>query len=240
MPMDLIPEEFQDAYDLKTKAKNGFVYMEFNKGMYGLPQAGILANKLLKKLLAKFGYFEMPHTPGLWKHLSHPVSFTLVVDDFGIKYVGKEHIDHLLSAIKKEYTVEVDWTGGLYCGIKLEWNYEKRYVDISMPGYVKKQLTRYSHVPSNRRRYTPYDPAPLIIGKAAQDLPPEDSSKTLDKKGKKRVQQVVGSFLYYGRAVDLTILMGLTGIQLLTYIYVNFLISFAARLIASSILRIKY
>ena len=83
-----------------------------------------------------------------------------MVDDFGIKYVGKEHIDHLLSAIKKEYTIEVDWTGGLYCGIKLEWNYEKRYVDISMPGYVKKQLTRYSHVPSNGRRYTPYNPAP--------------------------------------------------------------------------------
>ena len=110
--------------------------MEINKGMYGLPQAGILANKLLKKRLAKFGYFEMPHTPGLWKHVSRPISFTPMVDDFDIKYVGKEHIDHLLSAIKTEYTIEVDWTGGLYCGIKLEWNYDKRYVDISMPGYV--------------------------------------------------------------------------------------------------------
>jgi hypothetical protein len=32
--------------------------------MYGLPQAGILANKLLKKHLAKYGYFEQSHTPG--------------------------------------------------------------------------------------------------------------------------------------------------------------------------------
>jgi hypothetical protein len=39
--------------------------MEICKGMYGLPQAGILANKLLKKRLAKHRYFEQLHTPGL-------------------------------------------------------------------------------------------------------------------------------------------------------------------------------
>jgi hypothetical protein len=39
--------------------------MKICKGMYGLPQAGILANKLLKKRLAKHAYYEQPHTPGL-------------------------------------------------------------------------------------------------------------------------------------------------------------------------------
>ena len=76
--------------------------------MYGLLQAGILVNKLLKKRLAKFEYFEMLHTPGLWKHVFCPISFTLVVTNFGIKYVGKEHINHLLSEIKKDYTAGVD------------------------------------------------------------------------------------------------------------------------------------
>ena len=57
--------------------------------MYGLPQAGILANKLLRKRLATFGYIEVPHTPGLWKYIWLPVQFTLVVDDFGVKYVGQ-------------------------------------------------------------------------------------------------------------------------------------------------------
>ena len=52
MPLDLIPEDFQNAYQLQEKAKNGYVYMEIQKGMYGLPQAGILANKLLKEQLA--------------------------------------------------------------------------------------------------------------------------------------------------------------------------------------------
>jgi hypothetical protein len=54
--------------------------MEIRRAMYGLPQAGILANKLLKQRLAKHGYYEVTHTPGLWKHISRPVQFTLVVD----------------------------------------------------------------------------------------------------------------------------------------------------------------
>ena len=52
MPIKLIPQEFIDLYDLNTKVKNGYVYIEIQKGMYGLPQAGILANKLLKTRLA--------------------------------------------------------------------------------------------------------------------------------------------------------------------------------------------
>ncbi len=38
---------------------------------------------------------------------------------------------------------------------------------------------------------------PPKYGKAAQDLPPKDDSPLLDEKGKKRIQQEVGSFLYY-------------------------------------------
>ncbi len=76
--------------------------------MYGLPQSGILANKLLKECLAEHGYHELPHTPGLLKHYTRPVWVTLVVDDFGIKYVGKEHAKHLLDILKKYYKVEID------------------------------------------------------------------------------------------------------------------------------------
>ncbi len=70
MPLNLFPDNIVDHYNLRRKTKNGFVYMEIQKGMYGLPQAGILVNKLLKKRLALHGYFEQPHTPGLWKHVS--------------------------------------------------------------------------------------------------------------------------------------------------------------------------
>ena len=137
MPIKLIPQEFIDLYDLTTKVKNGYVYIEIQKGMYGLPQAGILANKLLKTRLADHDYYKVPHTPGLFTHKTRPIWFTLVVDDFGIKYTGKEHADHLLKVLRGHYSVEVDWNGALYCGITLNWNYTDRYVDISMPTTYK-------------------------------------------------------------------------------------------------------
>eukprot|EP00804_Cyclotella_cryptica_P024442 CCRYP_019261-RA/>CCRYP_019261-RA protein AED:0.29 eAED:0.18 QI:0/0/0/1/0.33/0.25/4/0/786 len=134
IPLKLIPTHIIEQYNLRSKAKNGFVYMEIRRAMYGLPQAGVLANKLLQQRLAKHGYYEVAHTPGLWKHISLPISFTLVVDDFGIKYVGKEHADHLRNALKQHYTIDIDWTGSLYCGIALKWDYHNKTVDISMPG----------------------------------------------------------------------------------------------------------
>ena len=62
--------------------------MEISRGVYRLPQSGILSNKLLEKRLAKQGYHDLPHTPGLFRHETGQVWFTLLVDDFGIKYVG--------------------------------------------------------------------------------------------------------------------------------------------------------
>ena len=143
--------------------------------MYGLPQAGLLANKLLKQRLAKHGYYKVAHTSGLWKHISRPVSFTLVVDDFGIKYVGKEHTDHLLNALRQDYTLDIDWTGTLYCGISLHWDYDNKTVDISMPGYIKKVLHRFHHE-CTMPQHSPYQCAPKQYGKAAQNPIPLDES----------------------------------------------------------------
>jgi hypothetical protein len=96
------------------------VYIQINKGMYGLPQEGKLANDLLVKRLAPHSYHPVRHTHGLWKHNTRPITFTLVVYAFGVKYVGKAHADHLLNTIKHDYEVTEDWKGGLYCGIKLD------------------------------------------------------------------------------------------------------------------------
>eukprot|EP00804_Cyclotella_cryptica_P003418 CCRYP_018558-RA/>CCRYP_018558-RA protein AED:0.36 eAED:0.21 QI:0/0/0/1/1/0.83/6/0/1396 len=99
IPLKIIPSHIIDQYDLRAKAKNGFVYMEIRRAMYGLPQAGILANKLLRQRLAKYGYYKVAHTPGLWKHLSRPISFTLVVDDFGINNPDITRIQQIVGAI---------------------------------------------------------------------------------------------------------------------------------------------
>ena len=87
MPLDILPPATIPQYNLTQHAHNGFVYLKIRKAIYGLPQAGILANKLLRQRLRPAGYYEVAHTPGLWKHITCPLQFTLTVDDFGIKYV---------------------------------------------------------------------------------------------------------------------------------------------------------
>jgi hypothetical protein len=57
------------------------------------------------------GYSQSKLTPGYWTHLLRPISFTLVVDDFGVKYINKDNIDHLLKVLKKDYICNTDWEG---------------------------------------------------------------------------------------------------------------------------------
>ena len=71
--------------------------------MYGLPQARIIAQQLLEERLEKDGYRQSKITPGLWMHDTRPISFSLVVDDFEVKYVGEENAQHLLDTVRKYY-----------------------------------------------------------------------------------------------------------------------------------------
>ena len=88
--MDNFPDKNIEEYNLKEKVnKKGMICIEVTKGMYGLPQVGLLAHELLEERLNKHGYFQSKLVPGLWTHKTRPITFTLVVDDFGVKYVGK-------------------------------------------------------------------------------------------------------------------------------------------------------
>ena len=69
LPISIIPQEIIDKYNLRDLAEDGWVYIEIQKGMYDLKQAGILANKLLAKRLNKTGYYPCQFTPGLWRHI---------------------------------------------------------------------------------------------------------------------------------------------------------------------------
>jgi hypothetical protein len=73
-----------------------------------LKQAGLLANQLLQKRLAPFGYYPARHTPGLWLHKTRPIAFSLIVDDFAVKYVGKHHADHLRDTLLRIYELTTD------------------------------------------------------------------------------------------------------------------------------------
>jgi hypothetical protein len=136
IPLNIFPEWVITQYNLNKHALNGFINLEMRCAVWGLPQAGILANKLLRKRLLPQGQYKCANTPGLWKHKTHHSLFTLVVDNFGVKYVGKKHVDHLIWCIKQKYELTEDWAGNLYCGMKLSWDYSTQTLHISMPGYI--------------------------------------------------------------------------------------------------------
>ena len=156
IPIEQIPDEIIAEYNLQNKVHSyGAVYIEIRKGMYGLPQAGMLNNKLLKHRLAKHGYYEVHHTPGYWRHTWRSIDFMLVVDDFGVGYKNNEHALHLLQILHQYYeAVSIDWTGTLYCGITLKWDYGKRTCKLSMPGYVQHAINKFQTRVKNPNKHT--------------------------------------------------------------------------------------
>ena len=146
IPVDVIPPEIMDEYNLHNKIHNNHAYCRIDKGMYGLPQAGKLAHDKLKTHLKQFGYAPCRLTPGLWRHETRDVTFTLVVDDFGVQYTNKADVEHLITSLRKLYELHIDWTGSMYLGISLDWDYKYRTVDLSMYSKPKK----YPETPLSR------------------------------------------------------------------------------------------
>ena len=207
-----MPAEIINEYNLRDKAnEKGFIFMSVHKGMYGLPQAGLLANELLEKRLNKHGYFQSKLVPGLWSHKTRPIQFALTVDDFGVKYIGKEHAIHLQKVLEEHYKVTTDWTGTRYIGIHLAWDYAKGQVHLFMPDYVKKALKQFQHKLQKPQRQ-PFPHTPIQYGAKKQYAKEQSNAPPVDKTEKKFIQQVCGKFLYYGRAVDSTLLTPISAI----------------------------
>ena len=92
--------------------------------MYGLPYAGIIVQNLLEERMELHGYTQSDKTPGFWSHKWRPISFTIIVDNFGVKYVGEEHANHLRCVLKEHYVVDEHWEDSQkYCGITMDWDY---------------------------------------------------------------------------------------------------------------------
>jgi len=176
MKLGDIPDEVIEEYKLREKAtKNDSIYIKAKQGMYGLPQSRLLANKLLEKRLNKHGYRQCKLVPGLWKHDTQPIQFTLVVDNFGVKYIGEEHTQHLKNTLKQHYKLACDWTGTRYIGITLHWDYNRRQVHLSMPNYVKKALKQFQHIAA-KLQHSPYSSVTIQYGAKKQYATQESRS----------------------------------------------------------------
>ena len=207
-------KDIKDRYNLHDKINaDGFVYCRIKKGMYGLKQAARLAYDDLKEHLAKYGYKPDPIATNIWSHDTKQTKFCLCVDDCGVQYFNDADAQHLIDALKNKYDITIDKKGTNFCGLRLEWNYSHGFVDIAMPKYVQKTLKKLNYEKGKHNQYAPHKWTVPVYGKKQQFVTPEDTTKLLDKKGVKYTQRVVGSFLYYGRAVDNTILTALNEIS---------------------------
>ena len=76
---------------------------------------------------------------GNTKHLK---LFFLYVDNFGVKHFSKEDVQYLHDTLAKEYTCKIDRIGENFIDYTINWNYDRGFVNISMPNYIKSALKR--------------------------------------------------------------------------------------------------
>ena len=159
--------------------------------------------------MKKHGYVIYPHTPTLWKHITQLIILTLVVDDFRIWYSSVADVNYLINAVQYLYEIPIDWTGKLYCGLMLDWDYYKRRCTLSMPRYIHKTLHKFQHPLPTKPQHALHSWNQTIYGATWQYATDEDESPKLTPPHIKKVQEIVGTLLYYALAIDNTMLVAL-------------------------------
>ena len=153
--------------------------------------------------MKKHGFGQAQKTDGLFTQVLRDISFTLVVDDFGIKFTNEQDCDYLIKIMREKYKFKVDYEAKQYIGIHLKWDYVKREVVCSMEGYITKALKELEHIFPKKHYYRPSNTRPPTYGFKIQYVK-EDLSKPQTPSQFKEVERIVGKFLYYARAIDNT------------------------------------
>jgi hypothetical protein len=133
------------------------------------------------------------------------------VDNFAVKYVGKQHEAHLRDALLRSYELTTDWEGKIYSGMNLKWDYKNRTCDISMPGYIANVLSKLQHNTPKHPQHTPSRYVMPVYGAKTQ-YTTQDETPPLTPKQCLNIQKVTGSVLYYAISVEQTVLMPLNDI----------------------------
>jgi hypothetical protein len=151
-----IPQGNDQQVKLKSASCRWMGLYRNQEGMYRFKQAGLLANQLLQKRLEPFGYYPSRHTPGMWLHKTRPISFSLIVEDFAVKYVGKENAERLRNALLRSYELTMGWC------MTFKWDYKNRTCDsdtarlcnalkLSTSPEMKHLLSQQNNVSASRK-----------------------------------------------------------------------------------------
>eukprot|EP00804_Cyclotella_cryptica_P026913 CCRYP_014750-RA/>CCRYP_014750-RA protein AED:0.33 eAED:0.34 QI:0/-1/0/1/-1/1/1/0/377 len=168
MKLSDIPEEIITEYKLRDLVEPDDCGTSLSPLVCTDSHTRTHSQRTTREALNQHGYHQSKLVPGLWSHKWRPIWFTLVVDDFGVKYVGKEHALHLKSVLESYYPLSTDWTGNRYIGIRLDWDYNNRKVHLSMPGYKAKALKQFHHKPPSEPQHSPFPTKPIKYGAKKQ------------------------------------------------------------------------
>jgi len=163
--------------------------------MYSLPQARLLANWQLQQFLEPHGYMPCAITPSLWHHHTRPIAFTLVIDDFAVKYTNQQDAVHLMSALQQHYKVNNDWMATQYCSLTIAWDYKNCTIDLSMPRYIECALLCFSHPPPACPEHSPHAWQKPKYRAKVQYTDPPTTAPCLDAANTKCIQEVMGVLL---------------------------------------------
>jgi hypothetical protein len=133
------------------------------------------------------------------------------VDDFAVKYVGKQHADHLRHTLLRTYELTNDWKALVYSGMTFKWDYKNRTCYISMPGCVSNVLSKFQHDAPKHPQHTPSRYVTPVYGDKTQ-YATKDETPPLTAQQCLTIQKVTGSVFYYAWAMDTTVSMPLSDI----------------------------
>ena len=110
------------------------------------------------------------------------------MDNFGVKYVGKEHAEYLIKCIKESYEITEDWEGKRYLGLTFDWNYDTCSVHLFMPNYITDALKRFKREKPKICQGSPHQHKAPNYGTKQQFTESESNEPVLGKETKKYIQ----------------------------------------------------
>ena len=99
--------------------------------------------------------------------------------------------------------------GRLYSAVTIKCNHKEKYVDISMTGYIEKSLRKFQHSSPFFKNNGPHQWRRTQYGARMQYALDSYTTSELYKYENPKIQKIVGTLLYYYRAIYLNILKAL-------------------------------
>ena len=207
--LDTFPEEVLNKLGFTPFIKHDssgkkYIYLDIVKSCYGVGSSGLLSQIRLIAQLHAHDYIQTD-TPCLFRHKTRDITFCLVVDDFAIQYNSLSDLQHFTDCLSELFHLKVYPECTSFLGFTVDYDRSRRTISLSYPSCIPDLLVRLDmeDLPTCK---SPCVYVPPVFGSSAPQVSPVDNSPALSPTDTGTIQIIVGSLLYYARAVDATLL----------------------------------